>query len=463
MATQRAKLTKRSVDAAAAPESGETWLWDTELKGFFLRIRPSGRKVYAVRYRLGPIQNTYTIGVHGSPWTPDEARDAAHAALALVRDGEDPSASKKEARKALTVGDLIDAYLTDGPATKPGKRQSTWDNDGSNLNRHIRPLLGRKIANAVSKAEAARAVQDITAGKTAADIKTGPRGRARITGGAGVARRTRITAAAMFSWGMEHGLAKSNPFAAVKLAAAPVRERFLTQAEAARFLDKLTELETTHVIGSGFADAARLLLLTGARKTEILGLSWSEVDVGRRVLLLPPERTKAGGTNGERRVMLSPAALEILDRRRTAQAAAELKASIERKAKGEEPPAPSPYVFPAGRGEGHAIGLRKALSKVLEAAELTGVRVHDLRHSFASFLVADKVSLFMVSKMLGHASARTSERYAHLADDPLQAAVATLGGRLISAKPDGAGGDDQDGDQLATADGAASNVVHLRQ
>jgi integrase len=434
VAIQRVKLTKRTIDAAAVPATGEAWLWDTELKGFFLRIRPSGRKVYAVRYRLGPIQNTYTIGVHGSPWTPDEARDAAHAALASVRDGHDPAAGKKEARNALTVAALIDAYLTDGPATKPGKRQSTWDNDGSNLNRHIRPLLGRKIADAVTKAEAARAVQDIAAGKTAADIKTGPRGRARISGGVGVARRTRTTAAAMFAWGIEHGLAKTNPFAAVKLAAAPVRERFLTRGEAATFLDKLTELEAARTIGSGFADAARLLLLTGARKTEILGLRWSEVDVGRRALLLPPERTKAGGTNGERRVVLSPAALEILARRRTAQTATEQTAAQESRARGQSAPAPSPFVFPAARGDGHAIGLRKGFGKVLKAAELTDVRVHDLRHSFASFLVADKVSLFMVGKMLGHASARTAERYAHLADDPMQAAAATIGGRLIPTK-----------------------------
>ncbi|MDI1365817.1 MAG: site-specific integrase [bacterium] len=436
MTTQRTKLTKRSVDAAQVPETGEVWIWDTEVKGFFLRIRPSGRKVYAVRYRLGSIQNTYTIGVHGSPWTPDTARDEALSALSSVRDGLDPAADKKEARKALTVGALIDAYLADGPATKPGKRQSTWDNDASNLNRHVRPLMGRKIANTVTKAEAARAVQDITAGKTAADIKTGPRGRARISGGAGVARRTRTTAAAMFAWGIEHGLTKANPFAGVRLSAAPVRERFLTKGEAATFLDKLTELESTGQIGGGFADAARLLLLTGARKTEVLGLRWSEVDIGRRVLVLPPERTKAGGHNGERRVILSPAALEILDRRRTAQDLANKKALKDSQAKGESPAPPSPYVFPASRGDGHAIGLRKAFSKVLAAAELGDVRVHDLRHSFASFLVADKVSLFMVGKMLGHASARTAERYAHLADDPLQAAAASVGSHLVPTKND---------------------------
>jgi integrase len=132
---------------------------------------------------------------------------------------------------------LIDRYLEDGPATKPAKRASTWAIDGSNLKRHIRPLLGRRIANSVTRSEAARAVQDITEGKTAMVEVTKLRGRARVTGGAGTARRTRTTAAAMFAWGVEHGLIKNNPFAGVKLTAPPVRERFLSREEAGQLLD----------------------------------------------------------------------------------------------------------------------------------------------------------------------------------------------------------------------------------
>jgi hypothetical protein len=163
---------------------------------------------------------------------PDEARRTALQARQKARNGEDPSADKKAAKAALSVGQLIDHYLADGPATKPAKRASTWVIDASNLNRRLRRLLGTKIANAVSKAEAARAIRDITDGKSEAEVRTRPRGRVRVRGGPGASRRTRNVAAAMFAWSMEHGLCASNPFVGISLTSAPVRERFLTKEEA---------------------------------------------------------------------------------------------------------------------------------------------------------------------------------------------------------------------------------------
>lgn len=419
MESRKARITKRTVDATPTPsnEAGETRLWDTDLKGYFLRVYPSGRRVYAVKYRLGPLQRIFTIGVHGSPWTPDAAREAAEKALRRVAEGEDPATEKKEAREALTVSALIDRYLEDGPATKPDKRASTWVNDRSNLKRHVLPLLGRKVANGVTKAEVAKAVRDIATGMTAVDEKSErKRGRAIVTGGDGVARRTLTSAAAMFAWGVEHGLVKANPFAAVHLPAAPVRARFLSREEAGRLIDALNDVQADKSVNPAFCDAVRLLLLTGARKTEVLGLRWSEVEIEHKLLLLPPARTKAGGKNGERRIVLSPPALEILAKRRPIDAE------------------PDHYVFPAIRGDGHIIGVRRAFAKACTKARLSGVRLHDLRHSFASFAVADGASLFLVGKLLGHASSRTAERYAHLSGDPLQDAAAAIGKRLMPSE-----------------------------
>lgn len=435
MATVTAKLGRRVVEAIPTPPKGkETWLWDTELKGFFVRVYSTGRRVYAVKCRAAGRQHIHTIGAHCDALTADEAREEAKEALRRARKGEDPNAEKKADREALTVAELIERYLADGPATKPAKRASTWAIDASNLNRHIRPLLGRKIANRVTKAEAARAIRDIEEGKTAKDEKSDkPRGRARVTGGAGTARRTRITVAAMFAWGVEHGLATANPFASVKLTAAPVRERFLSKTEAGALLDAIAELRAEEGISGTFADALRLLLLTGARKTEILGLRWVEVNIPRKQLTLPPERTKAGGATGERRIILSPPALTILAERRAAIEAARKKAEEDKKEFAE-----SEFVFPAARGDGHAIGLRRAFAEACKRAKLTGVRIHDLRHSFASFAVADGASLFLIGKLLGHASARTTERYAHLSGDPLQDAAAMVGRRIMGAGPEAA-------------------------
>ena len=426
MVALKTKITKRSVDAMLAPSEGEARLWDSDLKGFLLRVYPTGRKVYAVKCRVGRLQCIHTIGEHGSPWTPDGARKAAAEALQRARNGQNPSAEKKAANAALTVADIIDRYLEDGPATKPAKRSSTWVIDASNLNRHIRPLLGRKIANAVSRTEAAHAIRDIANGKTARDERTGPRGRARVTGGGETARRTRNVAAAMFAWEINYGLCDLNPFVGVELSRAPVRERFLTNEEAERFLEFVADLESLEAMSDTFADALRLLLLTGARKTEILGLRWSEIDTLRKLLILPPERTKAGGKTGERRIPLSPPALEIIARRRRDPQWASHETGLERDVASR-----SDFVFPAARGEGHAIGLRRAFAKACVKAKLPGLRIHDLRHSFASFAIADGASLFLIGKLLGHASARTTERYAHLSGDPLQDAVNLIGRRIM--------------------------------
>lgn len=421
----RSRLTKRVVDAAEPPASGDIEIWDTELKGFCLRVTATGSKSYALKYRVGGVQRWFTIGRHGSPWTPDQARQAAREALARAVAGNDPADAKREAREALTVADLIDAYLADGPATKPAKRVTSWATDASNLNRHIRPLLGAKRAHAVTQADAARAVRDITSGKTASSVKTGTRGLARVTGGAGIARRTRAVASALWAWGLLHKVIRGeNPFAAVKLGAPPVQERFLSREEAGRFLDAITELQAADRLSTTFADALRLLLLTGARKTEILGLRWSEVDFDRKLATLPPERTKAGGKTGARRVHLSPPAMTVLVQR---HAARQTLGDSER----------SLFAFPAARGLSHAVGLRRGFLKVCQAAKLDAVRVHDLRHSFASFALADGASLFLIAKALGHANSRTTERYTHLSGDPLADLATAVGARIL---PELAGG-----------------------
>lgn len=418
MATVRARLTKRLFDAAQPIDGRDHEVWDTDLKGFCLRVTAKGSRSYALKYRIGSAQRWLTIGKHGSPWTPDTGREAAREALEQVAKGHDPAVAKRQAREALTVSALIDRYLEDGPVTKPAKREITWKNDASNLNRHVRPLIGRRLAHSVTQAEAARVIRDIVEGKTACVQKTGPRGVATVKGGEHVARRTRTTAAACWAWGLQQTIITgTNPFAAVKLSVRPVRERFLSPDEAGRFLAKLDQMEADGLVRRVFADAMRLLLLSGARKTEVTGLRWAEVDFHRRVATLPPDRTKAGGTNGARHIHLSPPAMAILERRRAER---DTLADEER----------SPFVLPAERGEGHVIDVRR-VHRVCAAARLEGLRVHDLRHSFASLALANGASLFLIGKALGHANARTTERYAHLSGDPLAELAASVAVRII--------------------------------
>jgi len=427
--TSRTKIMKRTVDAEPIPDRGESRMWDTELKGYCLRLYPPGRKspkgrrVYAVKFRIGRTQRWFTIGEHGSPWTPDTARDKADSILRDAREGKDQQASKLERRGDLTVSELIDVYLVEGAAAKPSKRASSWAQDRSSLNRHVKPLIGRKVARDLRPSDVNRMAKDIAEGATAANVKTRAHGRAIVRGGSGAAKRTAASVSAMFAWARKHGglMLSLNPAAGAgdSIARRPAKERFLSSEESGRLFETLDAMQADKSLNASHADAFRLLMLTGARRMEIAGLRWSEVDLQRN--RLTPDRTKAGEKTGERRITLGRSAREIVESRRGSN---------------------NVYVFPAHRGDGHIVGLQKSWAKVRARAKLDGLRIHDLRHSYASFAIADGASLFMVAKALGHADTRVTERYSHINTDALDD-LAERAERRMTAKPSRkAGGSD---------------------
>jgi integrase len=382
------KLTKRTVDAER-PEEREKFVWDEDLPGFGLRVFPSGRKSYVVQYKLGGRggrTRRMALGLHGK-LTPEEARKRA------------------DAKRALTVADLAELYLSEGPAEKPNKKVSSWQADRSNIERHIQPLLGRKLLNTLTAADIAKFQADVAAGKNKADIKTGRRGRAIVEGGRGTAARSLAVLGAMLQFATGRKLVAANPAKGVRLLKGEKKERFLTEAEVARLADTLTVMEGEHRLSIAAAAAVKLLLLTGCRKSEILSLRWDWVDGDRGCLRLPDSKT------GAKVVPLAAAALEVLSGL----------------------PRTTVYVLPAAKGDGHYSGLQKDWERVRDRAELPGLRLHDLRHSFASFAVADGNTLYMVGKVLGHKQARTTEVYAHLADDPLRAVADRTATRIAAA------------------------------
>ena len=182
----KAKITKRAVDAAK-PAKRDWFLWDTDVKGFGLKVTPNGNRVYVLQYRFNRWLRRYTIGKHGSPWTPDEARTEAERLLGMVAERVDPAEVKAADKAAMSVAELCDLYLAEGVATKKG---TTLAMDRSRIERHVKPLLGRLPVGAVTRTDIARFMQDVAAGKTARDEKTGFRGRSIVKGGKGVATRT---------------------------------------------------------------------------------------------------------------------------------------------------------------------------------------------------------------------------------------------------------------------------------
>jgi integrase len=407
------KLTKRVVDAAEPASSKErSFLWDTQARGFGLMIMRSGVKSYVLQYRTREGRSRrYSIGKHGSPWTCEQARGAAEKLLYEVAAGGDPMEMKREARIASTLSDLADLYIEEGRIYKPNKKASSWATDRSLISRHIRPLLGRKPVRSLTSGDVARFQQDVADGKTAADENTGFRGRAIVVGGKGIAARSVNTLSAMLQFAVGRGLIPNNPARGVKLFAYEKCQNFLNYEQVVALGETISAMEAEGTLNPGMAMAMRLLILTGCRKSELLKLTWREVDFERGVLALDNSKT------GAKTVPLAAAALKLLS---------------------EIYDENSIYVFPSERYDGHLVGIQKAWERVRKRAGMPGLRLHDLRHSFASFAVADGATLFLVGKILGHADERTTSRYAHVRNDPVKAIAdrtaakiaAALGGRF---------------------------------
>jgi integrase len=385
------KLSKRTVDAAQ-PGPSDSYLWDEDLPGFGLKVTPKGTKTYLVQYRIGGRggrTRRVTLGRHG-PITPDMARHEARKTLGAVAQGQDVAEEKTQARKDLTMAQLFDLWTAEGC---DHKKASTLKIDRSNIERHIKPLIGTKRLNTLTRTDVERMQRAIAEGKTAADIRTGARGRAVVEGGRGTAARCLAILGAALTFAVKRDLRADNPVRGVQAYKGEKKERFLSAEELARLGAALTQAEKTGT--NPFAIAAiRLMLLTGCRKSEILTLRWDWVDFERACFRLPDSKT------GAKVVPVANAPLALL---RTLPRVAG-----------------NPHILPSSKTEGHLVGLQKVWEGLRVKADLPDVRLHDLRHSFASAAVAQGESLFLVGKVLGHRQARTTEVYAHLQDDPVR-------------------------------------------
>lgn len=406
----RTRITKREVDAAK-PGERDAFVWDRDVKGFGLKVTPAGRKVYVLQYRIGGgSTKRYTIGRHGAPWTPDAARAKALALLGDVARGVDPSDVRRQEKTAITVAELCDLYLAEGTRTK---KLSTVAMDRSRIERHVKPLLGRKRLESLARQDVERFVADIAAGKTARDERTGARGRSIVRGGEIAANRTLATLAPILQFAVERGLRPDNPARGVRKYKERRHSRFLSNDEVVRLGDALRTAEAEGVNPSAIA-AIRLLLLTGCRRNEILSLRWDEVDFACGYLRFGDSKT------GSKDVHLAAPAKELI-------------AGLPREAGNR-------YVIRGDRPGTHLVGLQKVWNRVRAAAGLPDVRLHDLRHSYASVGARGGESLLVLGKVLGHATTAATSRYAHLSDDPVRLANERIS-QEIAANLNGAAGE----------------------
>lgn len=442
------KITKRVVDSLSPGDI----VWDTVVRGYGVR-RQRDARVYVVKYRFGGRQRWYRIGEHGAPWTAEKARTRAESVLGDVADGNDPAAAREAARDQRTIAELCECYLAD--YAEHHKRPSTVATDRINIENHIKPLLGRLNVADITRADVDRFKRAVKDGKTAKDIKLGPRARSIVRGGEGAANRCLALLSHMFSMAERWGWRAegTNPCRYVEKYRENRRERFLSEAELACLGHVLAEAEQG--VESPFAIAAvRLLIFTGARVSEILSLRWEHVDLERAMLRLPDSKT------GAKAIYLSAPALEILATLPHIDGNPHVIA-------GERKGAPlvnlqKPWrrlrqrttlrlwaAEAESRSEGGRLVtlLREKLDReplyaecVQEAKRcgvelprgLEDVRLHDLRHSFASVGAAGGLSLPMIGRLLGHTQTATTQRYAHLAADPVKAANEAIGQRIAA-------------------------------
>jgi integrase len=393
-------------------------IWDTAATGFAARRQKSDAVTYVIKYRTAQgRQRWHVIGRHGSPWTPETAREKAREVLSEVMRGADPAAEKRAARKAATVAELCERYITDAEAgrvltrRKEPKKASTLAIDKGRVERHIKPLLGGIVVAAVTRSDVERFLYDVAEGRTAIKAKTAKkRGLARVTGGRTAATRAVGLLGAIFAYGVRRGMRSDNPVHGVERFADRKRERRLSDEEYAALGDGLRKAEAARMWPPALA-AARFLILTGWRTGEALGLRWTEVDLARRTARLSDTKT------GFSLRPLSHAACDVL----------------------EGPPRMiGGRAFPASRGGPETIlHFKKFWPRIAKVASLPeDVTPHVLRHSFASLAGDLGYSEPTIAALVGHQGRSITSRYVHSADAVLLAAADAVANRTAELMGD---------------------------
>lgn len=409
------RITKRVVDHMAVGAV----VWDTDVKGFGVR-RQGEHRVYMLKTRLNGRQRWFTIGEHGSPWTPESAREEAQRRWGLIRSGTNLAAVREARRTQPTVAEMCQRYLAE--YARHHKKPASVAADQRNIDNHILPLLGSRTVLEITPEDIddfKRKVRDGATRRPAAVAANGRHGRP-VQGGPGAANRCLEALSKMFNlaedkWGWRPR--QSNPCYRIVHYPKRQNQRFLSSAEIDRLGATLAAVEADGSECAGALAALRLLLLTGARLREIIHLEWDWVDIERQIVNLPDSKT------GQRPLFLNPAAVELL-------------AGI--------PRVPDSRFVIAGDEPGQPLrDLQGPWRRIRKLAGIERVRIHDLRHTFASLAASSGASLPMIGKLLGHTQPRTTQRYAHLVHDPVKELNAKVGNRLgaaLAKRPkDGAG------------------------
>jgi integrase len=399
------KLTQEFIDTLTTDR--DRTFYDTVQVGFGVRVLPTGVKTFVAKANVAGLRRKVTIG-NAATMTLAAARREARDAIEAIRRGADPAKDKVDRRRALeygaiTVADLADRWMTE--IVRPKRKPRTIDDYERILAKQILPALGRVPVKELTWEQV---------NKFHGSMARIPRRANYVTS----------TLRAMMNFSERIGIRPphSNPCKGVEFFRERARERFLSEVEIGAAADAIEQAEREGVIGPHAAAGLRLALFSGARSGEVTAIKWEHIDWSRKLARLPDSKG-----NVPRTIHLSDAAIEVL----------------------KTLPRVGPFVI-AGAKPGEAYrNLTRAWGTAREYAGLHDVRLHDLRHSFASLAAGRGVSLMMIGKLLGHRVPATTLRYAHLARDAVSAVSDEIGTAMqaaIDARPP-----------------ALANVVKLKQ
>jgi integrase len=377
-------LTDSLVSNLTPPDHGNRIVYDAIVPGFGIRVTAAGNRSFILNYRVkgSGRERRYTIGSAAS-WTVAAARKEAKRLRVVIDGGGDPQGDIDTDREAPTMADLIQRFEQEH---LPRKRPGTVSAYQFILRKHIEPHFGlhTKVAD-VQFSDCDALHRKITK-----------------AGSPYAANRTLAVLSMMFELACRWQMRSDNPTKHIERNIEMKRQRYLSADELAALLKALAEYPNQKV-----ANIFRLLLMTGARRGEVRSMRWENLDLKKGTWSKPASTTKQ---KADHVVPLSAPARQLLSEIDAAQRDAR-----------------SDWVFPSSRGDGHIINLKDDWARLMRAAAITGLRTHDLRHSFASQLASGGASLPFIGRLLGHADPKTTQRYAHLFDDPLRAAVERVG------------------------------------
>lgn len=400
------RITKRTVESLRPGEI----VWDSDVTGFAIRCQGK-RKTYVLKARVNGRIRWFTIGRHGTPWTPETARHEAQRLWGDIRSGVNLIAIREARRDQPTIAELCDRYLREH--AKEHKKPLGYLGDERNIRNHVKPLLGSRTVKEVNRNDVDDFKRKIREGRTSRRVirksEGGKGGGLPVKGGPGAANRCLALLSKMFNLAEQWGWRpeQTNPCRMIARYPENKNHRFLAPHEVERLVDVLNHIDADGTETPYATAAVRLLLLTGARRGEIIDLEWKHVDLERGLLLLPDSKV------GAKTIYLNGAAIRVLQ-------------TLKR-----EPGCPYVIVGPVP-GKRYA-GLQVAWERIRKAAGIDDVRMHDLRHTFASTAAAHGASLPMIGKLLGHSTPITTQRYAHLVHDPVRELNEAVGNALAGS------------------------------